>query len=44
MFQSVGLAHKRHTAMLKITAKAIAILIFLGYSSIPISVYLGFIK
>jgi len=44
MFQSVGLAHKRHTALLKIAAKAIAILIFLGYSSIPISVYLGFIK
>ena len=44
MFQSVGLAHKRHTAMLKIAARAIAILIFLGYSSIPISVYLGLIK
>ncbi len=44
MFQSVGLAHKRHTALLKTAAKAIAILIFLGYSSIPISVLLGFVK
>jgi len=44
MFQSVGLAHKRHTNLLKVAAKAIAILIVLGYISIPISVYLGFIK
>jgi succinate dehydrogenase / fumarate reductase cytochrome b subunit len=44
MFQSVGLAHKRHTALLKSAAKAIAILIVLGYISIPISVMLGFIK
>ena len=44
MFQSVGLAHKRHTVLLKRAAQAIAILIFLGYSSIPISVFLGFIK
>ena len=44
MFQSVGLAGKRQTPMLKRAAQAIAILIFLGYSSIPISVYLGFIK
>lgn len=44
MFQSVGLGHKRHTVLMKKAAQAIAILIFLGYSSIPISVYLGFIK
>jgi succinate dehydrogenase / fumarate reductase cytochrome b subunit len=44
MFQSVGLAHKRHTVLLKGTAQGIAVLIFLGYSSIPISVYLGFVK
>jgi len=44
MFQSVGLAGKRHTPLLKIAAKAIAILIVLGYISIPISVLLGFIK
>jgi succinate dehydrogenase / fumarate reductase cytochrome b subunit len=44
MFQSVGLGHKRHTPLLKKAAQAVAILIFLGYSSIPISVYLGFIK
>jgi succinate dehydrogenase / fumarate reductase cytochrome b subunit len=44
MFQSVGLAGKRQTPLLKKAAQAIAILIFLGYSSIPISVYLGFVK
>jgi succinate dehydrogenase / fumarate reductase cytochrome b subunit len=44
MFQSVGLGHKRHTPLLKKAAVAIAVLIFLGYSSIPVSVYLGFIK
>jgi succinate dehydrogenase / fumarate reductase cytochrome b subunit len=44
MFQSVGLAGKRQTPLLKIAAKAIAILIVLGYISIPISVYLGFVK
>ena len=44
MFQSVGLAGKRQTPLLKRAAQAIAILIFLGYSSIPISVYLGFVK
>ena len=44
MFQSVGLAHPRHTLALKNAARAIAILIVLGYISIPISVYLGFVK
>lgn len=44
MFQSVGLAGKRQTPLLKKAAQAIAILIVLGYISIPISVYLGFVK
>jgi succinate dehydrogenase / fumarate reductase cytochrome b subunit len=44
MFQSVGLAGKRQTPLLKKAAQAIAVLIFLGYSSIPISVFLGFVK
>jgi succinate dehydrogenase / fumarate reductase, cytochrome b subunit len=44
MFQSVGLGHPRLTPMLKKAAQAIAVLIFLGYISIPISVYLGFVK
>jgi succinate dehydrogenase / fumarate reductase cytochrome b subunit len=44
MFQSVGLAGKRQTPLLKRLAQAIAILIVLGYISIPISVYLGFVK
>jgi succinate dehydrogenase / fumarate reductase cytochrome b subunit len=44
MFQSVGLAHPRISPYLKIAAKATAIIIVLGYISIPISVLLGFIK
>jgi succinate dehydrogenase / fumarate reductase cytochrome b subunit len=44
MFQSVGLAHKRHTPLLKTAAGAIATLIVLGYISIPISILLGFVK
>jgi succinate dehydrogenase / fumarate reductase cytochrome b subunit len=44
MFQSVGLAHKRHTPVLKTVAGATATLIVLGYISIPISIMLGFVK
>src|SRR5450432_2491241 len=42
MFQSVGLAHPRNSVALKLGARAIAIIIVLGYISIPISVLLGF--
>ncbi len=44
MFQSVGLAHPRNSVYLRLAARAIAALIFLGYVSIPVSVLLGFIK
>jgi succinate dehydrogenase / fumarate reductase cytochrome b subunit len=44
MFQSVGLAHPRHTQTLKRAAFWIATLIVLGYISIPISILLGFVK
>jgi succinate dehydrogenase / fumarate reductase cytochrome b subunit len=44
MFQSVGLNHPRHTPILKKAAAAIAIIIVLGYISIPISVLLGLVK
>jgi succinate dehydrogenase / fumarate reductase cytochrome b subunit len=44
MFQSVGLAHPRLSPYLRSAARAVAILIVLGYISIPISVLLGFIK
>lgn len=43
-FQSVGLAHSRHTRTLKIVALWIAILIVIGYISIPISIMAGFIQ
>jgi succinate dehydrogenase / fumarate reductase, cytochrome b subunit len=44
MFQSVGLAHPRNSVALKLGARAMAIVIVLGYISIPISVLLGFVK
>ena len=44
MFQSVGYNHPRHTPLLKNAAFVIALLITLGYISIPISVLLGFVK
>ena len=44
MFQSVGILQLQHTATLKATAMVIALLIVLGYISIPISVLLGLVK
>jgi succinate dehydrogenase / fumarate reductase, cytochrome b subunit len=44
MFQSVGIHHPRFTPMLKGAAAWIAVLIVLGYISIPISVLLGLVK
>jgi succinate dehydrogenase / fumarate reductase cytochrome b subunit len=44
MFQSIGYNHPRHTPLLKKAAFVIALLITLGYISIPISVLLGFVK
>jgi succinate dehydrogenase / fumarate reductase, cytochrome b subunit len=44
MFQSVGLAHPRISIYLRNAARAVALVIVLGYISIPISVLLGFIK
>src|SRR5271154_718229 len=44
MFQSVGLNHPRYTPLLKNAAIWIAVVIVLGYISIPISVLLGLVK
>jgi succinate dehydrogenase / fumarate reductase cytochrome b subunit len=44
MFQSLGIHQPQHTARLKTTAMVIAVLIVLGYISIPISVLLGLVK
>jgi len=44
MFQSVGIHQPKHTATLKKAAWVIALLIVLGYISIPISVFLGLVK
>jgi succinate dehydrogenase / fumarate reductase cytochrome b subunit len=44
MFQSVGVLQPQHTALLKQAAFVIALLIVLGYISIPISVLLGLVK
>jgi succinate dehydrogenase / fumarate reductase cytochrome b subunit len=44
MFQSVGVLQPQHTASLKMAAVVIAMLIVLGYISIPISILLGLVK
>jgi succinate dehydrogenase / fumarate reductase, cytochrome b subunit len=44
MFQSVGVNHPRHTPALQLAALWIAILITLGYISIPISVLAGWVR
>lgn len=44
MFQSVGFNHPRHTPILKNAALVLAIVIVVGYISIPIGVMLGFLK
>ena len=44
MFQSVGYNHPRHTPLLKKSAFVVALLIVLGYISIPISVVTGLVK
>jgi succinate dehydrogenase / fumarate reductase cytochrome b subunit len=44
MFQSLGIHQPQHTARLKAAAMVIAVLIVLGYISIPISVLLGLVK
>lgn len=44
MFQSLGFNHPRHTPVLKSAAAWIAVVIVLGYISIPISVLLGIVK
>ena len=44
MFQTVGILQAQHTAALKTAAWVVALLIVLGYISIPISVLLGLVK
>lgn len=44
MFQSVGFRNKTYTPFVDGCAKVIAILLFLGYASIPVSVLLGWVK
>lgn len=43
MFQSVGMNHPRHTPVLKKAATILAVLIVIGYISIPVSVMLGLV-
>jgi succinate dehydrogenase / fumarate reductase, cytochrome b subunit len=43
MFQSLGIAHPRHTPRLKSAAAAVAILIAIGNISIPLAVLAGFL-
>ena len=44
MFQSVGLSHPRYTPTLRRAATAFAVVIFLGFISVPIGVLTGLVK
>lgn len=44
LFQTLGANHPRYTPMLRIFAKTVAILLFLGFSSIPLGVMTGIIS
>ena len=44
MFQTMGVSHPKYTPLLRVAAKAIAIALFLGFSSIPLAVMLGRIQ
>ena len=44
MFQSLGLAHPRHTPHIKAAASLISVLYFIGYVSIPVAVLAGFLE
>jgi succinate dehydrogenase / fumarate reductase cytochrome b subunit len=43
MFQSLGIAHPRHTPRIKAAAGAISALFFAGYVSIPVAVLTGIV-
>jgi succinate dehydrogenase / fumarate reductase cytochrome b subunit len=44
MFQTLGVNHPRYTPMLKRFAQAMSIILFLGFSSIPICVMAGLVQ
>jgi succinate dehydrogenase / fumarate reductase cytochrome b subunit len=44
MLQTLGIHHPRYTPMLRALAKFIAVVLFLGFSSIPLAVMLGRIQ
>jgi len=44
LFQTLGVNHPRYTPLLRIFAETVAILLFLGFCSIPVSVLAGIIS
>ena len=44
LFQTLGINHPRYTPKLRLLAKVIAILLFLGFSSIPAGVLTGMVR
>jgi succinate dehydrogenase / fumarate reductase cytochrome b subunit len=44
MFQSLGLKNAAYAGVIDRLAKVVAVLIFLGYISIPIAVLVGVVK
>ncbi len=44
MFQSLGVAHPRHNDFLKKAAIVFAVVIFLGFTAVPVGVLTGFVR
>jgi succinate dehydrogenase / fumarate reductase cytochrome b subunit len=44
MFQTIGLNHPRYTPKIQAFASGFSLLLFLGFSSIPVAVLLGFVR
>jgi succinate dehydrogenase / fumarate reductase cytochrome b subunit len=44
MFQSVGINHPRHTPILRKLAMVLAVVVVVGYISIPVSILLGLVQ
>ena len=44
MFQSLGLVNEKHVPLLGWISRAFSVLLFIGYASIPFSIYMGWIK
>jgi succinate dehydrogenase / fumarate reductase cytochrome b subunit len=44
MFQTLGISHPRYTPWLEKAAALLAVVIFVGFVSVPLSVVLGYVR